>query len=279
MAFPPGHFYSPIASPEDTGDDESASDIAEGGTLIGIDLRAEAQLELIGRLRPLHGTQPFAARRTDGTRYYFENPYFSYGDAVVLHCMLRHLNPRRLIEIGSGFSSALILDTVDHFLDGRTRCTLIEPNPERLRSLVGDLRRTGVEMIRSRLQEVDLSLFASLAVGDILFVDSSHVAKVGSDVNLLLLRILPALQPGVVVHFHDIFYPFEYPREWIGQGISWNEAYMLRAFLSFNREFEILLFNSFLAGQHREEVAEALPLWDRDPGSSIWIRRVEPQPA
>ncbi len=273
-AFPPGHYYSPVASIEEVRKRESTI-FAVPESVAGVDLRPEAQLELVRQLRAHHATQPFAANATLGTRYYFENPYFSYGDAIVLHCMLRHLKPGRLVEVGSGYSSAVILDTVDQFLSGATKCTLIEPNPERLRSLVGDVDSTGTEVIAARLQDVDLALFAELSAGDVLFVDSTHVAKVGSDVNLLLHGILPMLAAGVVIHFHDIFYPFEYPRRWIDRGLSWNEAYMLRAFLAFNSEFEILLFSSYLAARHRSEVAEALPLWDRDPGSSIWLRRVE----
>ena len=93
-------------------------------------------------------------------------------------------------------------------------------------------------------------LFRELHAGDVLFVDSTHVAKVGSDVNHIFFEILPILQPGVVVHFHDIMYPFEYEPKWIYTGVAWNEAYMLRAFLMFNPTFKILLFNSFLAHLH-----------------------------
>lgn len=272
MAYPPGHFYSPLPSLADVRDGASAIfDIPPA--IPGLDLRAPAQLDLVRELRRYHDDQPFPPHPMAGMRYHFENPFFGYGDGIVAHCMLRHLAPRRVIEVGSGYSSALILDTNDRFLDGRAQCTLVEPHPDRLRSLVGDPAGAGVRMIESRVQDVDVALFEELEAGDILFVDSTHVAKVGSDVNLLLLEVLPALQPGVVVHIHDISYPFEYPRDWIEDGVSWNEAYMLRAFLLFNHEFEILLFNSFLAAMHREEVAKALPLWGRDPGSSIWIRR------
>lgn len=275
MAYPPGHFYSPLADTDDV-ESRAESIFAVPDSVAGIDLRAEHQLALVDRLRRHHADQPFTAKAQPGGGYHFENTFFSYGDAIVLHCLLRHLSPRRLIEVGSGYSSAVILDTNDRFLDGRLACTLIDPYPERLGAVVGDPERRGARVIASRVQEVDPSLFDELEAGDVLFVDSSHVVKAGSDVHFLLLEVLPRLRPGVVVHFHDVFYPFEYPEEWIARGLSWNEAYALRAFLAFNADFEILLFSSYLAACHRPAVAAALPLWDRDPGSSLWLRRAGP---
>lgn len=268
-AYPPGHYYSPEVSPDEVG--RQVFSVPEA--VDGVDLRADAQLDLVARLAEHYADQPFAPDRTPGNRYFFENTYFSYGDAVVLHCVLRHLRPARLVEVGSGFSSAVVLDTNDRFLDRAMDVTLIEPHPERLRAVVGDLGASGARVLATPVQDVEAAVFEALGPGDVLFVDSSHVVKAGSDVQLLLLHVLPRLGPGVVVHFHDVFYPFEYPREWIDRGVSWNEAYVLRAFLAFNAEFEILLFNSYLAAHHRQAVARALPLWDRDPGSSLWLRR------
>ena len=106
-----------------------------------------------------------------------------------------------------------------------------------------------------------------------LFIDSTHVAKVGSDVTTLFFDVLPTLKPGVLVHIHDVLWPFEYPRSWYLQGRSWNEAYLLRAFLQYNEEFEILLFNSFLGTHYAGDVAEILPLCAKNPGGSLWLRR------
>lgn len=274
MAYPPGHFYSPIPSRYEV-DKRAEAIFAVPESVAGIDLRSQSQLRLVDELRAYHHDQPFGPEPPATGGYHFENPFFGYGDAIVLHCMLRHLRPDRVIEVGSGYSSAVILDTNDGFLDGALHCTLIDPYPQRLASVVGDPARRGARVITSRLQDVELTVFDELAAGDVLFVDSSHVVKVGSDVQLLILEVLPRLRPGVVVHFHDVFYPFEYPRDWIARGLSWNEAYMLRAFLAFNADFEIVLFNSYLAAHHRAVVAGALPLWSRDPGSSLWIRRVD----
>ena len=135
--------------------------------------------------------------------------------------------------------------------------------------------RTSSQIIRAPVQDVPLETFQDLGENDILFIDSSHVAKVGSDLTHLIFRVLPCLAPGVLVHFHDIFWPFEYPREWLIEGRAWNESYFLRAFLAYNNTFEMLYFNSYMAERHQTDVAEHLPLCLCNPGGSLWIRRVE----
>jgi hypothetical protein len=106
-----------------------------------------------------------------------------------------------------------------------------------------------------------------------LIIDSTHVAKIGSDVNHLMFDVLPRLAPGVLVHVHDIHYPFEYPREWVYQGRAWNEAYLVRAFLMSNVAWEIVFFNSFIAARHGEALAASLPPAKDSAGSSLWLRR------
>lgn len=240
----------------------------------GLDLNAEGQLALVERFKSFYEEQPFTAARTEDLRYYFDNSYFSYADALVLYCMLRHLEPARIVEVGSGFSSALILDVNERFLDGRARCTFIEPYPDRLLSLLKADDRTAFDLVEAPLQDVDLQLFEELGQSDVLFIDSSHVAKIGSDVNKLYLEVLPALRVGVTVHVHDILYPFEYPKDWIYSGRAWNEAYLLRAFLSFNERFRIMFFNSYLRLFHSQQMVDALPLSARNPGGSLWLERV-----
>jgi len=273
MAYPPGHYYSPLVGPADLRNAVTHS--PSSGPASTIDLGAQRQLDLVVRLSEHYADQPFTAGRSAGNRYYFENAFFSYGDALMLHCMLRELRPQRVIEVGSGFSSAVILDTDERFLGRRTSITMIEPFPDRLRQVVGDVEAIGARVLVSRVQDVDPGVFDALGSGDVLFIDSSHVVKLGSDVQLLLLHILPRLRPGVVVHVHDVFHPFGYPKDWDERGLSWNEAYVLQALLTGNPYFEILLYNSYLACEHRQAVASAMPLWARDPGSSIWLRRRE----
>jgi hypothetical protein len=269
----PGHFYSPIPSIEDVRREEERI-FAVPRELAGIALNEAGQLALLEELQPYYDTQPFDAHKTPKARFYFENPMYSYSDAIFLHGMIRHAHPKQIIEVGSGHSSCAILDTNERFFENRIACTFVEPYPDALRSLLfpDDLERN--RLLTCRLQDLDLSNFRALEANDILFVDSTHVAKIGSDVNYIFAEILPVLAPGVYVHFHDIFYPFEYPKGWIYQGCAWTEAYMLRSFLTFNRTYEIVLFNTFLERFHRDRFERCMPLCLKNEGGSIWIRRV-----
>jgi hypothetical protein len=269
----PGHYYSPVPSLADV---RAREDVIFGRfprELPGIDLNEAGQLRLLDAFCAYYKEQPFGPEKRPGLRYYFENEAYSYSDAICLYCMIRHLKPRRIIEVGSGFSSAAILDANELFFGGSIRCTFIEPYPDRLRLLFRPDDWKASDVAVKRLQEVDRALFQELDANDILFIDSSHVSKVDSDVNLLYLDILPRLRRGVVVHSHDIFYPFEYPKEWIYEGRSWNEAYLLRAFLAFNGAFEVLFCNTFLEHFHRERFVRDMPLCLKNPGGSLWTRR------
>jgi methyltransferase family protein len=276
---PPGHFYSPIPALADVQRDHPRLFRDPVRTLPGIALHEERQLDLLAGFKAYYAELCFPEKKVPGQRYFYENNFYSYSDAIFLYFMLRHLRPRRVVEVGSGFSSCVTLDTNDRFLGGDVRCTFIEPYPDRLLSLLepGDASR--IEIVQQRLQDVPLERFLELQGGDILFIDSTHVAKIGSDVSYIFTEILPALVPGVHVHFHDVFYPFEYPPEWVYGGRAWSEAYLLRAFLSYNREFEIVLFNTFLERFHRDLFAVEFPLCLRNTGGSIWIRRAVPDGA
>jgi hypothetical protein len=184
--------------------------------------------------------------------------------------MLRKLRPANIIEIGSGFSSAATLDTCDALhLD--TRLTCIEPYPAQLEALLHKIDAQRVELIPQRVQDVDLALYDRLGPGDILFVDSTHIVKIGSDVQYILFEVLPRLRDGVFIHFHDIFYPFEYPREWVFTGRSWNEAYVLRALLAHSAAYHIVLFNTFLEHFHRAFFREHMPICLNNTGGSLWL--------
>ncbi|MDQ3777149.1 MAG: class I SAM-dependent methyltransferase [Pseudomonadota bacterium] len=240
----------------------------------GVELNARSQQALLRTLRPYYADQPFSAQAATGLRYYFENDFFSYADGIFLYSLLRHLRPRRFVEIGSGYSSALALDVNDLFLHGRTQMTFIEPNAQRLLSLLRPEDRARTRLHEKLVQDVPLSVFAEVKRGDVLFVDSSHVVAFGSDVNWILFEILPRLPSGVYVHFHDIFYPFEYPDLWIKQGRGWNEVYMLRAFLQYNRDFEIMLFAHYLGQTQRDFLAAHMPVCLSNAGGSLWLRRI-----
>ena len=243
--------------------------------LPGIPLNAAGQRALGAELAPFVAECPFPETLTPPWRYYGGNGFFSWGDSLVLHALIRHYRPSRILEVGSGFSSAVILDTVEHYLGDATRCTFVEPYPERLRSLLrpGDERRCTV--LVDRVQHVGLGPFRELSAGDILLIDSSHVSKVGSDVNWLFFEVLPRIAPGVLVHVHDVFFPFEYPENWFKKGFALNEAYILRSFLIFNNLFEILFWNDYLQKRDAGWLARTLPGCLKGWSSSIWLRSTE----
>jgi hypothetical protein len=257
---PPGHFYSPIPSLAEIRQRESRIFEASSATVSGVDLNEAGQLQLFAALTEFYGGQPFPVTKQAGWRYCFENPAFSYFDAIILYSMIRYLKPRRVIEIGCGYSSCVLLDTNERFFDNGIDCTFIEPYPQLLMSLLKESDRSRITIIPTNLQDVDLQVFARLEANDILFVDSSHVSKTGSDVNYAVFDILPRLAPGVYIHFHDIFHPFEYPKPWVYEGRAWNEAYLLHAFLQYNDAYAIQLSNSFVEHFHRDVVSRDMPL-------------------
>ena len=274
LGFPLGHYYSPIPDLDQIMARDTA--IFDGPFDVpGIDFAPARQLERLAEFAAYYAELPYPEiGQGEAARYTFDNGFFGHGDAVAYYCMLRSIRPQSIIEIGSGWSSALALDINERFLGGTTQMTFIEPYPDRLESLITDADRDRTRIIREPLYRVDPDLFDTLQPGDILFVDSTHVSKIGSDVNQIILEILPRLRPGVHIHVHDIFYPFEYPREWVYEGRAWNENYMLRAFLTHNDRVRISWFNSYLERFHHTAVADALPLWGKNTGGSIWLETI-----
>jgi len=270
---PPGHFYSPIPSMDEIIRDDSKifGDIPRN--IDGLDLHEAEQLRLLNQFVAYYDEMPFQAQKCEGLRYYFENPAYSYSDAIFLHCMIRHLKPNRIIEVGSGFSSCMTLDTNELFYGGSIATTFIEPYPELLLSLLKEADKSTIKTIPTRLQDVDLREFDALQANDILFIDSTHVSKINSDVNRIFFEILPRLSSGVYIHFHDIFYPFEYPKSWVYEGRAWSEAYLLRAFLQYNSAFSVVFMNTFTEHFHESLFQEKMPLCLKNTGGSIWIRK------
>ena len=271
---PPGHYYSPIPDLAAIRQDEARIFGDVPRTIAGIDLREDAQMALLVRFASLYRDIPYGDDPRPGLRYYYDNQSYAYSDGIMLHCMLRHIKPKRLIEIGSGFSSSVTLDTDQHFLGGQLQATFIEPYPDLLKSLTTEADKARVTIIPKRLQDVELDVFRTLEAGDILFVDSTHVSRIDSDVNRVFFDILPVLASGVVIHFHDIFHPFEYPKAFVYFGRAWNELYMLRAFLQYNSNFRVLLMNTFMAEFHRPFFEEHMPLCLKNTGGSIWLEKL-----
>lgn len=257
---PPGHFYSPIVSIDEARRDEQRIFGSTPRNVPGIEMNERGQLDTLEAFERMYASIGFPEEKTESHRYHYKNPAYSYSDAIMLHCMMRHLRPKRLIEVGSGYSSCAMLDTDEMHLGRSISFTFIEPYPALLKSLMKPQDTSSIRIIESRLQDVPLEIFLELTAGDILFVDSTHVSKTGSDVNYLLFEIFPRLASGVNIHVHDVFYPFEYPKDWVLGGRSWNEIYALRAFLQYNSSFTIELMNTFLETFHRDRIAERMPL-------------------
>ena len=270
---PPGHYYSPVPPLSEIRAREALI-FAVPRQISAVDLREPAQLELLQALSGYYRDQPFPVQRSPERRYWLNNLSFNYSDGIVLQAMIRHVRPRRIIEIGSGWSSCAMLDTNELFFDNQIQLTFIDPYPKTLRSLMRSEDEERAEILEIPIQDVSLDRFRGLEPGDILFVDSTHVSRVGSDVNRIIFEILPSVKPGVLIHFHDIFYPFEYPKAWILEGRVWSEAYLLRAFLEYNSAFEIALFGTYLARFHKAFFEQHMPLCLKDTGGSLWLRRV-----
>ena len=210
----------------------------------------------------------------DPRDYHADNGMFSRMDAWMLQGILRHFRPRRMIEVGSGWSSLVTARINREYLDGSLHFTCVEPYPPDF--LAGGIEGVS-ELIASPVENLEVDMFTALGDRDVLFIDTSHTVKTGGDVTFLYHEVLPRLAPGVVVHIHDIFLPADYPEEWVFAGRAWNEQYLVRAFLSFNSAFRILLGVGWLNYERSEVLAATLPNYTADyrgGGGSLWIQRV-----
>lgn len=278
---PDGHYFSPIPETEDFDEIHYPQ---RALPLLGEDfIDSEAMIDLATTLKPLYREFDYTAGDEDSSkRFKLNNGSFNHFDAIMLYLMIRHFEPKRIIEIGSGNSSALMLDTNERYFENTIETTFIEPYPKCLLSnlLPGDADR--VQIHENKIQDISLELFDRLEADDILFVDSSHVSKFGSDLNHILFKILPKLKAGTIIHFHDVFHNFDYPKEWLNEGRAWNEGYLLRAFLSNNSDYEIIFFNDWFARNHWEFLEANLPLCTIRPkdspfknsGVSLWLRKI-----
>jgi len=260
----PVHFYEPIP------DTQSLPEMlwSQPSELVGIDMNDSVQLDLLrnhfSKFRGEYETIP--AEPPPGRLWPFHGT-----DVLVAYCMVRHFQPRRIIEVGSGFSSVVLGQAA-----AKNECSAlicIDPFPHELvrkSNSIPALR----SLIDTKVQDVGVEFFSQLESGDILFIDSSHTVKIGGDVNYLFLEVLPRLKAGVIVHVHDIFSPFEYRRDWVLEEFRfWTEQYLLQAFLIFNPEFEVLMANSYLNHYYPPDLKAAFPNLSRWIGGSFWMRR------
>ena len=189
-------------------------------------------------------------------------PGYGYIEAQALHAVIRHYAPKRIIEVGSGVSTHCMLAALN--LNGRngqrTALTCVEPYPS------ARLRQTsGIELLESKVQAVPVDVFRKLDRGDFLFIDSSHTVKPGSDVNYLILEVLPVLAPGVIVHIHDVFLPYDYQRNVLKTFLHWSETSLLRAYLTHNDRMAVLFCLSHLHYDRQEQLKEIFPEYDPAP--------------
>lgn len=276
----PRHYYQTIPD---------ARDLAEpflqtGSEMVGVDLNEAAAIDLLHRVFPpylaeFRATLPVERPASGDAPFWLINGTFMAIDAHVYYALIRHVQPRRILEIGGGNSSVLAGLAVErNRREGgvTAQLTVIEPYPDErlLRGFPGLSR-----LIRARVQEVPLATFAELQAGDILFIDSSHVLRAGGDVQYEYLEILPRLAPGVLVHIHDISLPKAYPPVYAEQELYWNEQYLLQAFLAFNQRFEVLWAGNWLLLKHPAEVNAAFPElrmmrghYPQSEPTSFWIR-------
>jgi hypothetical protein len=272
MGFPPGHFYSPVPSISAVLAREGQL-FAHPETLPGINLNAAGQRSMLQAIAPWCAQHPFDHTGADAPRFVHPNDNYALGEAVLYFGLVHALRPARVIEVGSGYSTMALLDALDGAGLPDTLVTCVEPYPALVQSLQRPTDASRLRILPHEVQDVPLDEFAALQAGDILFIDSTHVSKIGSDVHSLYFEVLPRLAPGVVVHVHDVYFPFEYPRLWLMQGRGWNEVYLLRAFLQFNPAFEIICWNSWLAHAH-PDLLTPIPHALAQPGSGLWLRRV-----
>jgi predicted O-methyltransferase YrrM len=272
--FWPGHYYSPIVDPSIVAEYVEKQYLQEPGDIKGIHFDEDAMVQFWKQNAEFIKNTRFSEHDNGKNRYYYDNDQFPYGDAMMLRAMIAHFKPKNVIEVGSGFSSACMLDTVDDVGLSDFTMTCIDPDAGRLRRRLREEDHSRVNIIEGLVQSVPVSTFSKLNENEILFIDSTHVLKTASDVHYELFSILPSLNKGVLVHFHDIQYPFEYPRQWLFEdNRSWNEIYALRAFLTFNSAFEVVFWNGLFAHRQRELVHATNSLFLTNPGGSIWLRR------
>ncbi len=273
LLFPIGHFYSPIADPVDIASRRNRI-FARAPMSQGINFNEASQLELLAKLKPHVETVDYPrAKPDDNITYFYDNDQYPVLDAEFLYGALCHFRPKTMIEIGSGFSSLITADVNRRILGGALNFICVEPYPRQF--LIDGV--DGITHLNiSKVEDLPLSYFDQLDDGDILFIDSSHVSKVGSDVNYLFFEVIPRLKKGVIVHVHDIFLPDEYPEDWVlKQNRNWNEQYVLQAFLQFNSAWEMIWASHFMGTRHRAAVQDVFPRYPKlGGGGSLWMRRL-----
>ena len=269
---PPGHYYSPIPDKQEV--EKYKDRIFQFPKQIpNIDIDAGRQLSLLSLMAQSGNSYNTPVEKETSRRYYYNNDDFSFGDGVIANCILDYHKPKKIIQVGEGYSCALMLDYIQRVSDkSEVAYSVVRDNSGKLDELLNPNDR--VVEYKEHILEIGLQPFRDLESGDLLFIDSTHVSKVGGDVNFLIFNVFPILKPGVLIQIHDISPNFEYPYHWIMEGRSWSENYLVRAFLMNNANYEIMFFNSYMGYHHLEEVCKFLPIFKNNPGGSLWLRKI-----
>ena len=279
----PNDYYSPIP---DTGILNARKDLFEEETeLVGVNLNIEKQLDFLENVFPPYQAEcDFPLNKTSTPHEYFiDNGAFGLVSVAVLHCMIRYFVPQTVIEVGGGNSTYVSaranLMNQNEGKRKQTKLYTIEPHPsETLKKGFPGLS----ELIPKKVEKIDINFFTELQDNDILFIDSSHVSRIGSDVNFIYLEILPRLKGKVIIHIHDIFFPKLYPEEWVMRKQRfWNEQYLLQAFLINNNQCEVLWCESYMYLKHRKQLKSTFPspkglgYNENIFASSFWMRKID----
>jgi hypothetical protein len=256
----PLHFYFPVPNIKSL----ERKDWSAPRHFGAFDYRLEEQVELLQQeILPFAEEWRFAESETrEPHEFHLNNGFFERVDAEVAYSFVRQRKPKRLIEIGSGNTTLVMAAAMRrNAAEGAGgEFTAIEPSPAPF--LKAGLQGLS-ELIPTRVQDISVDLFRELAAGDILFIDSSHVVAMDSDVLYECLRILPSLAPGVRVHFHDIFAPLDYPEKFVKRNLCfWGEQYLLEAFLAFNTSFRVVWAGSAMQQWRPDVLREAFPAWE-----------------
>lgn len=268
------HYYEPFFSAQ-----ELRKPLSDERDLPGIDWNIEEQLTLLTQMRYADELADLAQPpRPDGTgarQFHLNNGAFESGDAEFLYQLIRVRKPRRILEVGSGYSTliahrAVLMNQRDD-PDYRCQHVCIEPFEHAW------LEKLDVTVLRQKIEDVERARFQELESGDLLFIDSSHVIRPQGDVVVEYLEILPALRAGVMVHVHDVFTPRDYPAEWLLRNLwLWNEQYLLEAFLTENASWKIIGSVNLLYHRHFDALRRVCPFLTpgREPGS-FYIQKLK----
>jgi hypothetical protein len=261
------HFYEPVPDTR-----EIAASYDAGPRELGIDFRLDEAEHYALSLAAEYGAEARSA--VDGFGYAEPNHLFFGLDALLLYGHLRRSRPSRVVEIGRGFSTIVAVAALERNAADGAAATLISIDPFDRQPLSRQPKRTRLEVVRSSVQDADPSVFGALGAGDLLFVDSSHVHKFGSDVAHQFEQVYPRVAPGVTVHVHDVFSPYHYPLKWYTrQRRFWNEQQYVETMLRWSSDLRVVLPVHALTRTSSDALAAAEHAGFRGGGSSFYFER------